>query len=321
MSGNFVVVGFYTRGSHYEESAREMIASAHQFGIETDVTAVDSLGGWQANCQSKARVLAQMVNKYRGRCIAYLDADLTVVRYPSLFDRLVSSDVDFACHYRFEKQLLSGTLFFRCNEAVAELTRAWVDRCDLYREEWDQTSLQRVIEDTRPPIKLYRLPEEYLRIETLPEARAIDPVILHAGNVHCIQAPQGAIPAGTCIVPLVTIDHDDLAAPIRCAGNTAGLLHGPTFASRGREYRVCRFDAQMPNQTGDGAMRLVIEGVAEHETAALSALPPPVIVEQEAVFLDSPDTLRAGPFRYEAQDLRITENSISMEFPNLEGVV
>jgi hypothetical protein len=41
-----IIVSYYTVGTAYTDEAREMEATAHAFGLETDVRGVPNLGDW-----------------------------------------------------------------------------------------------------------------------------------------------------------------------------------------------------------------------------------------------------------------------------------
>lgn len=133
-----VVAGFYTIGTGYEAEAKAMIASAHRFGLETDVLAIDTLGGWQKNTQHKARVMRDMVAKYRkrGRTVLYTDADSGFLRYPAYLDDL---NVPVAARTHITGERLSGTIFFNpADDRVADLMDLWVTVCDENPGMWDQ---------------------------------------------------------------------------------------------------------------------------------------------------------------------------------------
>jgi len=134
------VVGFYTAGTGYEAEAREMIASAHRMGLRTDVRAIENQG-WQRNTSYKPRLLQEMVEKYWGSAIVYTDADSRFMRYPALFNA-DSGLADFAYHRHKSKEVLSGTLFIRCNKSTAALMRLWAETCEQNPQTWDQRNLE-----------------------------------------------------------------------------------------------------------------------------------------------------------------------------------
>jgi hypothetical protein len=168
-----IVTGYYTVDTGYEAEAREMVASAHRFGLDTDVRPVDNQGDWQRNTQYKARFLRDRVREYEGRTIVYTDADSRFVRYPALFDGPFDG---IAFHLRRGRELLSGTLRIGCNEATAALMDLWVEECGRNPDMWDQQALALALQRWSGPRAV--LPQEYCHIfdsEHQPPA----PVIVH----------------------------------------------------------------------------------------------------------------------------------------------
>jgi hypothetical protein len=145
--------------------------------LEVDLRPIDNQGNWTLNTQYKARFIADMIEKYWGRSIVYTDADSRFLSYPALFESL---DCDLAAHHftnrRGDVELLSGTLYLRCNEATRELARIWIAECERNPKSWDQWALESAL-------KLWRglfqeLPQEYCSIFDA-HNRPAQPVIEH----------------------------------------------------------------------------------------------------------------------------------------------
>lgn len=156
-----VVVSFFTRDTAYEREAREMEATARAFGLFTDVRGVPNLGDWTRNCGMKPAYIRDRMQDYPGRPIVWLDADARVRQLPDLFATL---DCDFAAHWRYGSELLSGTLYFGPTEAARTLAAAWAEQQMRTPDVWDQKVLQRVIESGIPPVRLDALPASYVAI-------------------------------------------------------------------------------------------------------------------------------------------------------------
>jgi hypothetical protein len=171
-----MVVGYFTAGTGYESEAREMAASVHRMGLECDLRGIPS-AGWQKNTQYKAQFMAEMIEKHWGQSIVYTDADSRFVRYPAMFDSL---ECDFAAHYNTrrtgERELLSGTLFFRCNEAARALAVLWQAECAANPRMWDQQCLQAAL--ARWNGRMAELPREYCCIFDLKPV-PVAPVVVH----------------------------------------------------------------------------------------------------------------------------------------------
>ncbi|MDI9380270.1 MAG: putative nucleotide-diphospho-sugar transferase [Verrucomicrobiota bacterium] len=167
-----MVVGYYTAGTGYEKEAKGLIESLRVYGLEYDIRAIQPTD-WQRATQYKATFLAEMVHLYHGQTIVYTDADSRIERYPALF---ADMDGDIAFHRRRGRELLSGTLFLRCNDATADLMERWRAECLRRPNTWDQQCLDAALDGWRG--RVGTLPEEYCCIfDTRP--MPAEPVIVH----------------------------------------------------------------------------------------------------------------------------------------------
>jgi hypothetical protein len=156
-----VLVSFFTAGTPYESEAAELAASAREFGLFPDIRPVPNLGDWARNCGMKPAFIRDRMQDYPGRPVVWLDADARVRQVPELFATL---DCDFAAHWRYGVELLSGTLYFGPTRAARRLCEAWAEAQMRAPRVWDQKVLQRVIESGAPPARLERLPAAYTAI-------------------------------------------------------------------------------------------------------------------------------------------------------------
>jgi hypothetical protein len=183
-----LIVSFFTPA--YEAEAREMEATAREFGLDTDVRAVPSRGDWTLNCGMKPAFIRSMQLEYPDRPIVWLDADARVRRMPDLFTAL---DCDFAAHWRYASELLSGTLYLGPTPAAKALVSAWCEAQAKAPGEWDQKTLQRVIESGFPA-RIERLPAEYTAI--FDAGMCDEPVVEHmqaSRRLAKIQRNHGAV--------------------------------------------------------------------------------------------------------------------------------
>lgn len=156
-----VVVSFYTADTPYQQEAAELEASAREFGLFTDIRAVPNLGSWELNCGMKPAFIRDRMQDYPGRPVVWLDADARVRRKPELFATL---DCDFAAHWRYGVELLSGTMYFGPTAAARKLAEAWFDAQMRTPKVWDQLTLQRVIDSGVPAVRIERWPPSYTAI-------------------------------------------------------------------------------------------------------------------------------------------------------------
>jgi hypothetical protein len=155
-----VIVSFYTPA--YEAEAREMERTARAFGFFTDVRAVPDLGDWCANCAQKPAFIRDRMRDYPGRPVVWLDADARVRKPPVLLCHL---RCDFAAHWRYGVELLSGTMLFNPTPAAMALAERWCEAQQRAPGTWDQQTLQKVVEfGAVDGLKVHHLPPEYTAI-------------------------------------------------------------------------------------------------------------------------------------------------------------
>lgn len=96
---------------------------------------------------------------------------------------------------------------------------------------------------------------------------------------------------------LLTIDHTDLAAPIRVVNDFANLT------SRGNLFVGLPFDLELPAQTPDqpGELRITVDNVDRMIVESVRVISSPATVTLEVVLASSPDTVELS---YSALTLR-----------------
>ena len=174
----FIVVGYYTSKTIYEDSAKTFIDSLKQFNIPYYVERIDDLGSWRKNTNHKPTFIKKMLLQFEGFDVVYVDVDAKFFDYPELFNEL---NCDIAVH-EFDrsnwprgkgKEVLSGTIFLRNNETVFNIVERWEEQCKKNPRTWDQKSLEKVLAGN-----FYRLPGEYCKIFGLMN-KIKNPVIVH----------------------------------------------------------------------------------------------------------------------------------------------
>jgi hypothetical protein len=163
-------VSYYTPAYRQEAMALTDTLDAH--GLLHCVMAVADRGSWELNCSLKPTFIRRMMIS-TDKPIVWLDADGRVVQPPTLFDSL---DCDMACHFRHDVELLSGTMWFNNTTSASDLLVAWAKECEANPREWDQRTLQRVIEAGAWDVT--RLPASYTAIFDDPQMMK-DAVIVH----------------------------------------------------------------------------------------------------------------------------------------------
>ena len=176
---NYIIVGYYTRDTIYQDKARVFKESLLKFKIPYDIITIKNLGDWWKNTCYKPTFLKEMLKKHYPTPIVYVDIDAEFMRYPDLFDTFegdigvyVFDRSEYSkSHHGFE--VLSGTVFLRNNDKVANIVEKWENECKENPKVWDQKSLEKVLDG-----QYSLLPGEYCKI--FDRMKFItDPVIVH----------------------------------------------------------------------------------------------------------------------------------------------
>lgn len=165
----FIVCAFYTKDTFYEEEAKELIETADRFGLKYDIRGYESRGTWVRNASIKPEFIHAMLLEHPDDNILYVDVDARFRQYPSLYDDF---NGDIGVHYREKKraqkgrELLSGTIFLRNNEAVRKLVKTWIDYQQAQQNTWDQRVLDQVIEEHAKAlgVRVVNTPPQYTQI-------------------------------------------------------------------------------------------------------------------------------------------------------------
>jgi len=170
----FIVVGYYTKGTGYEQEAKKLISSLERFNLPYDIQPIDNLGTWQKNTHYKASFLRQMLEKHKENLV-YLDVDAIVQKYPVLFDDMTA---DLAVHVREKVEPLSGTLYLRNNEIIRLFIDDLIKANEEHPQDHDERIFGSVLERWEGRLNIFYLPANYTQIFDL-MGGAGEPVIEH----------------------------------------------------------------------------------------------------------------------------------------------
>lgn len=175
---SFIVCGYYTKDTIYEEMAQTLEASLQKFKVPFYIQRIKSRGNWHDNTSYKPTFLLEMLEKFDDDII-YVDCDAEFFEYPKLFDDL---NCNVGVHY-FDRSLhgssckgfevLSGTIFLRNCDSVKDQVELWEVLCKRTVDTWDQKHLESVLAGD-----FYNLPEEYCVIFDV-MSHVKSPVIKH----------------------------------------------------------------------------------------------------------------------------------------------
>lgn len=200
----WLVCAYYTKDDIYTKHAANLIESMKKFKIPYEVTPIDPFptNDWDKGTHYKAIFLQDMLRRYSGRSIVYVDVDAIFLQYPDLFDILCNEkpEVNIAVHvldhtkYRRKTtppELLSGTIYLRNTEETSIIIQEWMLFLGKNPKLWDQNALKKVLENH----SFYNLPDEYCTIFDYMSS-VKNPVIKHfqasreAKNRRKIQQPR-----------------------------------------------------------------------------------------------------------------------------------
>lgn len=162
----FIVVGYYTHKTIYEDFAKAFIDSLRQYNVPYYVERIDDLGSWRKNTIYKPTFIKKMLLQFNGFDIVYVDVDAEFFDYPELFNGLKCDIAVYEldrkrCWGKRQKglEVLSGTIFLRNDKKVLDIVERWEKECQKNPSVWDQKSLEKVLAGD-----FYRLPGEYCKI-------------------------------------------------------------------------------------------------------------------------------------------------------------
>jgi hypothetical protein len=223
-----IFVSGYTKDTPYEVEVQNLRKSLECFGLRYDLVPYEHRGSWLANCHYIPIACRDMLKKYPGENIIWLDADAVVQRYPSLlFELEREGKADFAVHMLPREdgwmQLADGTMFIRNNPRGMKLMEDWItnDEKMFPFGTWEQ----KVLEDMLPHEKnlvWQDLPAEYCFIfdnETQMKMIKEEPIIVHYQTSRRFRK----------ILPKILATEEflkKLPRPVAVVGNGAGFKPG-----------------------------------------------------------------------------------------------
>ncbi len=157
-----IVIAYYTAETPYALEVENLRVSLDKLEITHEIISYHNRGSWERNCGIKPEFILDMLNKYKGETLVYIDAD-AVVRRPLILAEEFNSD--FAVHYKNNRELLSGTLIMRSIKRVRDLVERWNEYQKLNPLMWDQKTLGFVLKESQwYDLKIMKLPSSYVKI-------------------------------------------------------------------------------------------------------------------------------------------------------------
>jgi len=196
MSPQFLVIGYYTKDTSYENLASRLKKSLAEFSLPNYIEAIPDQGSWEKNTHYKATFIQKCLRE-RTEDLLYVDVDAVFRSYPSLIPE-IGKDHDLAYRtedFRWRKdEALSGTIFIKNNDLMRRFVDQWIETNRnnpaerMKPETWEQKNMQRVHRSIQE-IRYYNLPPEYTFIfdHSKKMFPGVSPVIEHfqeSRNVH-----------------------------------------------------------------------------------------------------------------------------------------
>ena len=172
-----VITSYYTKGTPYENQVEHLKTTLKRFNLDNDIVGIPDRGSWHKNTYYKPNFILSMMNKHKGRPIVFVDADAKIRSNPVLFSEL---KCDFACHFKLEKELLSGTLYFGNTQKSRWLVKKWIEENEKHpKTHMPQKNLRAVFNKYKNEINWEALPVEYCLIFDSSARYKVNPVIEH----------------------------------------------------------------------------------------------------------------------------------------------
>ena len=174
------IVAFYTTNTPYEQEAEEFKENLNKYSLDFKVYPVDNLHKWELNCAQKSRIVRQSLEDFSEN-ILYLDIDARFLRTPT-FEEIEKETPGFCYWSRTwkpadDRELLSGTIYLPNNCLSREVVDAWIAEQERNPTEWDQKTLQRVVDSQE--YEYYNLELKWVYVEPFMKPLCSDPIIWH----------------------------------------------------------------------------------------------------------------------------------------------
>ena len=165
-----LIISFYTKDTLYKEESKDLAASCEKLGLEYEISGVENLGSWQANCCQKAEFILQKLEEHK-RPVIWTDVDSVIMQMPTI---LLECKADCALRVNDNvavddpSKILSGTMFFNDTASAKKLLTLWKKECEKQLLKtgmvYDQVCLRKVVLHYPTIVEMKRLPASYVKI-------------------------------------------------------------------------------------------------------------------------------------------------------------
>ncbi len=166
-----LVVSFYKKNSPSELSAKALIASCNEHGIDAEIEAIPEGETWGSSCAMRPFFIRKKLSEKK-RPLFWVDAEAVFKKKPD-FSFLNESDISFREMKKFSNdprhKYSSGSLFLNYTARALEFLNKWCDHCqeqidkNKELEFADQMALHELIERGER-VKIFPLPISYCKV-------------------------------------------------------------------------------------------------------------------------------------------------------------
>jgi hypothetical protein len=182
-----LIISFYTKDTLYEKEAKDLATSCEKLGLEYEISEVENLGSWQANCCQKSEFILKKLEEHN-RSVIWTDVDSVIMQTPHI---MLDCKADCALRVNDNvavddpSKILSGTMFFNNTASAKKLLMLWQKECEKRLLKtgtvYDQDCLRKVVLHYPTIVEMKRLPVSYVKIVDNKEdgVDVEDAVVLH----------------------------------------------------------------------------------------------------------------------------------------------
>lgn len=173
------IINYFTKNTPYEFQAQNLEKNLQKLEEDYKTYETNDFGSWELNCAQKSYIISLALEEFDDD-IFYVDCDATFLQKPD-WSEFKDINVPSFLIYEFQTnnkkywELFSGSIYFPNNELSREVLKVWRSTQEKYPKEWDQRTLQAVVDQNKIPF--VRLPYKWCVTHHMEEVE--NPIIIH----------------------------------------------------------------------------------------------------------------------------------------------
>lgn len=197
----FRIVSYYTRGTIYENiMVNYLMPCLDLFLIPNAIYALEDTGSWETNACFQPSIIWRAMKTWPNDKIVWIDSDVIVRAYPSLFDE-IPARCDLGLYYRKyedhygdvpanmgittpKPELNTGVIWFNNTPKMVQFVEEWMARCSKDGGKNHRLHLTELVDDRLcNDLSFFLLPRSYAYIGeredgNIPAIPLKDPIIV-----------------------------------------------------------------------------------------------------------------------------------------------